>query len=144
MNIRKKVIGVGTALAMLGGAGAAYAWYSSTGSGTGSATVASSSPIELSSPPVSGLAPGGADVVVPVTIHNPGGGAELVNSVSGSFVTQGECDGSWFQVDTYAYGVVVPGGATQTPINVHVRMINAGTYQDACQGKTLTINWTSN
>lgn len=121
----------------------AYAYFSSTGTGTGSAAVGSSSTIQLSGSPVASLYPGGADAPVTVSIHNPGGGNQQVNTVSGSVATNGGCLGSWFAVDSVAYNGVVAAGATVTT-GTNVRMLESNTNQDACQGKTMTINWSSN
>jgi hypothetical protein len=121
----------------------AYAYYTSTGSGSGSATVGSSSAIQLSGSPVAQLFPGGADAPVTVSIHNPGGGGEHVGTVSGTVADNGGCLGSWFIVDPISYGATVAAGATVTA-GTNVRMADSGTNQDACQGKTMTINWTSN
>jgi hypothetical protein len=80
---KKRVIVVAVAALTIGLGASAFAYFTSTGSGTGSATVGSSSAVELSSASVGPLYPGGADVPVTVTIHNPGSGSEYVNHVSG-------------------------------------------------------------
>jgi hypothetical protein len=121
----------------------AFAYFTSTGSGSGSATVGSSSAVTLTSDAVSGLYPDGADVPVTVHIANPGGGAERVGTVSGSVADNGSCQGAWFQVDSVAYDATVAPGGSDTA-NTAVRMLDSGTNQDACQGKTMTINWSSN
>lgn len=123
--------------------GGAYAYFTASGSGTGSATVGSASGITLSSGSVGGLYPGGADVPVTVTISNPGGGAQYVDTVSGSVADNAGCLGSWFQVDSAAYaGTIAPGGSDTKGTNV--RMLDSGSNQDVCQGKSMTINWSSN
>lgn len=121
----------------------AYAYFTSTGSGSGTATVGSSSAIQLSGSPAAQLFPGGADAPVTVSIHNPGGGKEYVGTISGTVATNGGCVGSWFTVDSVAYDASVDAGATVTA-GTNVRMADSGTDQDACQGKSMTINWTSN
>ena len=68
---KKRTLVVLSGLAVLAVAVAAVAYFTSTGSGTGSATVGSASGTQLSSPTVSTLYPGGADVPVTVSIHNP-------------------------------------------------------------------------
>jgi hypothetical protein len=140
---KKRVIMVAVAALAIGLGTSAFAYFTSTGSGTGTATVGSSSAVELSSPSVGPLYPGGADVPVTVTIHNPGGGSEYVNQVSGSVADNSGCLGAWFQVDSVSYAGTLAAGASDTA-STHVRMLNQNLSQDACQGKSMTINWSSN
>ena len=122
----------------------AYAYFSSTGTGTGSATVGSSVTVNLSSDAVSGLYPGGVDVPVTVHVANPGNGNEYVATISGTVADNGACQGSWFQVDPVTYNHDVTHNASGPDATTAVRMLDSNTNQDACQGKTLTINWSSN
>jgi hypothetical protein len=121
----------------------AYAYFTAGGSGTGSATVGSASTIALSSAPVGTLLPGGADVPVTVTIHNPGSSAQHVGTVSGTVADNTGCLGAWFAVDSVNANVTVAAGDDETA-DTNVRMIDTGTNQNACQGKSMTINWSSN
>jgi hypothetical protein len=121
----------------------AYAYFTSTGSGSGNATVGSSSNIVITNDTVGTLYPGGADVTVPVHLQNPGGGNEYVGTVSGTVADNGGCLGSWFVVDPVTYNAEVNHGATNGT-STKVRMLDAATSQDACQGATLTVNWSSN
>ena len=133
------VVGAIAVIAAVGG----YAYFTSSGSGTGSASVGSSSNVQLSSSPVGTLYPGGADVPVSVSIHNPGSGAAYIGTISGSVADNGACQGSWFAVDPITYNAELgPNGNDSKSTNV--RMLDSGTNQDACQGKTMTINWSSN
>ena len=140
---KKRLILVGIVAVAIALAAGALAYFTSNGSGTGTATVGSATAIVLSSPPVGTLFPGGADVPVTVTIQNPGSGAQFVNQVSGSVADNAGCLGSWFQVDTVTYGATLAPGASDTAAT-NVRMLDSGTNQDVCQGKSMTINWLSN
>jgi len=140
---KKRVILVAVAALAIGLGTSAFAYFTSSGSGSGSATVGSSSAVTLSSDPVGTLYPGGADVPVTVNMHNPGSGSEYVNHVSGSVADNGLCLGSWFEVDGVDYADTLAAGGNDT-VSTNVRMLDSGTDQDACQGKTLTINWSSN
>jgi hypothetical protein len=140
---KKKAIVLAVAVLAIALGTGAYAYFTSTGSGTGSATVGSSSGIQLSSPSVGTLYPGGADVPVTVTIHNPGGGAEFVNQISGTVANNGGCLGTWFQVDSASYAATLAAGATDA-VSTNVRMLDSGSDQNVCQGKSMTINWSSN
>lgn len=140
---KKRVILVAVAALAIGLGTSAFAYFTSSGNGSGSATVGSSSAVELSSASVGPLYPGGADVPVTVTIHNPGSGSEYVNHVSGSVADNGLCLGTWFQVDGVDYAKTLAAGGSDT-VSTNVRMVNQNVSQDACQGKTLTISWSSN
>jgi hypothetical protein len=140
---KKRVIAVAVAALAIGLGASAFAYFTSSGTGTGSATVGSSSAVQLSSDPVGPLYPGGADVPVTVNIHNPGSGSEYVNQISGSVADDSGCLGSWFEVDGVDYADTLAAGGDDTA-STNVRMVNQNVNQDACQGKTLTINWSSN
>ena len=142
--LRKRYLAPLALVATLALAASAWAYFSSTGSGTGSATVGSSAQVSLSSDAVSGLYPGGADVPVTVHVANPGSGAEYVGTISGTVADNGGCLGSWFQVDPVAYNSDVAANSSGADAPTAVRMLDSGANQDACQGATLTINWSSN
>jgi hypothetical protein len=139
---KKRALVLAVAALAVGLGTGAYAYFSSTGSGTGTATVGTSSAVQLSSASVGPLYPG-ASVPVTVSIHNPGGGSEFVNQVTGSVANNGTCLGSWFQVTSAAYAATLAAGATDT-VSSSVQMVDSGTNQDVCQGKSMTITWSSN
>ena len=141
---RKKIAASLVAMAVVAaGAFGAFAYFTQAGSGTGSGTVGSPSAIQLSSPTVSPLFPGGADVDVTVAIDNPGSGSQHVDTVSGVVQDNAGCLGSWFEVDdVVANATLAAGGATD--VDTVVRMLDSGTNQDVCKGKTMTIDWSSN
>lgn len=120
----------------------AYAYFTNAGTGTGSATVGTSSGVTLSGNAVGLLYPGGVDRPVTVTITNPGSGAQYVGTVSGAVADNGGCDGDWFEVDSVAYDATLGPGASDT-VSTVVRMLDNGGNQDACKNLTLTINWSS-
>jgi hypothetical protein len=143
LKSKKAVAFLGMLIVAAVAAFGAYAYFTSTGSGSGSANVGSSSGVQLSGSPSTSLYPGGADAAATVSIHNPGSGNEYVGTISGSVADNGGCLGSWFTVDPITYNATVAGGATATAAT-HVRMSDSGTNQDACQGKSVTVNWSSN
>jgi hypothetical protein len=121
----------------------AYAYFSSTGAGSGSAAVGNSSTIILSSDPVGNLFPGGPSIPVTVHVVNPGGGNEQVNTITGAVQDNGGCLGSWFTVAPINYNQdLSPGAGPDASTTVTLNDIHAP--QDACQGATMTINWSSN
>jgi hypothetical protein len=140
---KKRVIVVAVAALAIGLGTSAFAYFSSTGSGTGTATVGTSTAVQLSSPSVGPLYPGGVDVPVTVSVHNPGGGSEYVNQITGTVATSAGCLSSWFVVDPITYAAeVAPGATGSAPTNV--RMLNVSASQDACKNASMTINWSSN
>lgn len=140
----KKVVAVSATVALtLGLSGAAFAYFSSTGTGAGTASVGSSSGIQLSSVLVGPLYPGATATPVTVNIHNPGTGAEYVGTISGTVTTQASCLGSWFTVAPVIFNTDVAGGAS-TSTSTTVALNDSGTNQDACQGLTMAIVWSSN
>ena len=141
---KKKGIATLTAIAVVVlGAVGAYAYFTAPGSGAGSATVGNASPINLSSPSVGPLYPGSGTVPVTVTVNNPGTGSQLVGTISGTVTTQGGCLGTWFTVAPINFNAQVAGGASPTAATT-VQMNNPAVNQDACQGLTMNIAWTSN
>ena len=141
---QKKGIATLAAVAVVAlGAVGAYAYFTSTGTGAGQATVGAASTINLSSPSVGPLYPGSGTVPVTVTINNPGTGSQLVGTVSGTVTTQGGCLGSWFTVAPINYNQQVAGGASPTAPTT-VQMTNPAVNQDACQNLTMAIVWSSN
>lgn len=144
LKSKKGIVLLATVVVAAAAAVGAFAYFSSTGSGTGNATVGSSAHINLSSDAISGLFPGGVDVPVTVHIANPGDGNEYVATISGSVADNGGCLGSWFQVDPIAYNQDVTHNASGPNATTHVRLLDSGGNQDACQNATMTINWSSN
>jgi hypothetical protein len=146
MKVRSKrtwvLLGVIAAVAALASVGA-YAYFTANGSGSGQVDVGSASAIVITSDLNGDLYPDGPDVPVDVHVNNPGSGNQFVNDVSGVVADSGGCDGDWFQVDTIDLNANIDAGDT-VDTSTDVRMLDNGASQDACQGLTLTINWSSN
>ena len=139
---RKRLILLAVAAVAAGIGVGAYAYFTASGSGSGTATVGTATGITLSSGPVGTLYPGGPDVPVTVTISNSGSGAQRVGTISGTVADNAGCLGTWFQVDSVTYDATIGPGGSDTA-NTSVRMLESSTNQDVCQGKTMTINWSS-
>jgi hypothetical protein len=143
---KRRVIVLGLVIVALAiASGVAYAYFTSAGTGSGGATVGSASGIELSSvtPLANLLYPGGDDVTVTVDVHNPGSGNQRVGTISGAVADNAGCLGSWFVVDSITFNTTVDAGTTAHPTTL-VRMLDPGDNQNVCQGKTMTITWSSN
>jgi hypothetical protein len=165
----KKIIAVGAAAALtLGIAGTAFAYFTSTGSGTGTAYVGSTAPWTVAVSLDAGSAgvylyPGVGTENLDFTITNSSGGPQALTAVNAAVVTDGSglaetgnpasyitgCYASWFNasfsgalylngVTPYTYGQAVPSGQYVWG-QVAVSMTESGTDQSACEGSTPNI-----
>jgi len=144
-------LGITCALAITGGA---IAYFTTTGSGTGTATVGSSSAVTLHATVSSTLYPG-ASSSVSFTVDNPSSGSQRVGTISlssisadaghsgcSTVITGGNPD---FTMPAVAVNKVFASGngLSVTPTGT-LTMNETGVNQDACQGATLTLNLVNN
>jgi hypothetical protein len=147
----KRLIPLG--IAALAVAGIAVAYFTNLGSGTGTATVGTSSSVTLHGAVASALFPGSSSTVT-FTIDNPSLGAEFVNTIhlesitpdaghSGcsTVITGGNPD--FAMPDVAAGQGFPPGNGQAVTATGTLTMRETGVNQDACQGATLTLNLTS-
>jgi hypothetical protein len=154
ISMKQKIVaGVAVGGLVLGMSGAAFAYWTTTGSGSGSATNASSNgTITLTAVFAGGLTPGGSKSVS-VQAANTGTSNLFVTTVSpdspaitidGPHVTAGCLVGDFSltgfhstggQVNAAASGVVV---ATDT-----LNMENTSSDQEGCKGAIITLHYTS-
>jgi hypothetical protein len=139
-------------VAMLAAAGAAVAYFTSSGSGTGSATVGSASSFTVTPQSATGspLYPGAGTTNIAYTVTNSGGGSQRLNSVtaavasSGANVTQAgvakagclaaDFTATVHQPTSPAPPATLAAAASATGGSVDVTMQDSGQNQDACQG----------
>jgi hypothetical protein len=146
---RLAALGSGVALAAVVGA---VAYFTNTGSGTGQATVGSSTPWGVTFQTTTGtMFPGAGASTVNYTVTNNGSGnqnlttttAVVVNDGSGNVTSSGTpvpgCLASWFSAanDPPAAVTLAPGASTTG--SADITMIESGTNQDPCQGVTPDI-----
>jgi hypothetical protein len=133
---------VASALAVMGaGSVVAYAFFTSTGSGFGTASVGSATnwTVAVSSDSSNHLYPGSGSETLSFTITNAGAGAQQLNtvvaSVGDSAGPTGTCMGIWFTAvpTTAGLPVVLAHDGTYTG-TILVTMQDSGTNQNACQG----------
>lgn len=155
MKLSKKLVALGTAGAIvIGGSIAGYAFWTTGGSGTGSADIGTdSSNIGLVATGVANLIPGGSSVGLDIATSNPN---PYSVALTGKTVTidSVECggepvDAAWFSVDAgeITSAVVTPpksgdtnGAASLSPSGVTIKMNNdAANTQDACKGNAVTF-----
>jgi hypothetical protein len=126
------------------GAAVGYAYFTNSGSGTGSASVGQSSEIQLSGSAPDNLYPDGPARDVSITIANPGSGSQYVDAVHlASVDAPTGCDASAFSMPDVPVSADLAAGAS-TVRHGSLSMADNGLNQDACQGGSLVLHFTSN
>jgi hypothetical protein len=152
---RKAVASLIVAGAVVAGAGSAFAYWSVTGSGLGSAGAGTTSPITVvQTSTISNVAPGVAAQTLSGNFNNGNSGPVYVNTVTVSIsgVTKaagapaGTCDASDFTLanTTMVVGTEVPAGTGTGSWTGATLAFNNKTSvnQDACQGATVNLTYT--
>jgi hypothetical protein len=145
--MRKRVLVLASVGAVLLLAGVAFAYFSSTGSGSATATVGNSSAVTLHATVASSLHPG-ASSSVSFTVDNPSAGSQRVATIHLQSVAadtgHSTCVTSDFTMPDVTVNQTFPNGNGQAVTATGtLSMANTGVSQDACQGATLTLNLTS-
>ena len=156
MNKKVATIGLAAGLA-LGAAGAAFAYFSTSGSGTGSTTAGTAGNVTLSATIAGAIVPGDGGQQVTISATNNNATSANVTTVSGdtplvtssdtncqSVITNGASNQFTFAQVTE--NQVVPGGGATTQLSVKGTLVwNDSTTQDqtACAGKPLTLHLTT-
>lgn len=152
---RKRIVIIGlAAVIVLGGAGAAWAYFSSTGSGTGQATVGSAATWTVTAgTPTGTIYPGYGNSQIAYTVKNNASGEQqfttataAVNSSGGNVTQNGTvvtgCLATWFtatvSADPSVSTNIAPAGTAS--VTVTVTMPSSTTNQNVCQGVTPDIN----
>ncbi len=143
-----------TAALVVAVAGGAYAYFTTSGSGTGTAAVGSSSAVTLHATVTGSLYPGTSSPVS-FTVDNPSSGKQRVGTITLASITvdagHSECStvitGGTpdFTMAAVAVNATFASGNAQavTPTG-SLSMNETGTNQDKCQGATLTLHLTDN
>lgn len=140
---KKKYLVAGTAVAVIASGGIAFAYWTSTGSGTGSATTGTSSAWEVTVDDVNlaDLTPGGPADTVGFSVKNNNSGVQSLASTTASVTGTSNpgCTAADFEVSatTIAYGSVASGATVNGTFTV--KMIDTGVNQDACKGVTVNL-----
>lgn len=150
MHLSRKVkVAVGAAVASLAITGAAFAYFTTSGSGTVAGAAGSSTPLTITGTSASTLFPGTSSLVS-FHVNNTSTGNQFVTNISLVSVTAtgtptaGDCLSAWFVMTPVAANQDIdPGGedilATGTITMTNLPLVN----QDACKLATLTLNLTS-
>jgi hypothetical protein len=159
MKLRTKIaVGATLGAVVLGGGGMlAFAYFTSTGAGTGSAGVGSSTPVTITQTgTVSGLVPNGPGQTINYKVTNSGSGSEYVNqvtvsvaSISGAGTVTGPgidaCTPSLFHItqgSPIATNLAGSGGNASGIATISLPDDNKN--QDNCQGATVNLSFSSN
>lgn len=148
-------------LVLLAFSGAAVAYFTTSGSGSGNVQVGTNSALTINAtitPASSGLVPGGSPASVAFSVTNPSGN-QYVGTVSLGSVTAysdaahtnnitgtgaGECDTSQFSMTSVSENQDVGSGTTPLPNGGSLVFHDSGGDQDGCKGAYLVANFTSN
>jgi hypothetical protein len=153
---RRKVLVPFLVVGVLAIAGAAVAYWTSTGTGNGTATVGTTSNLTITPVTFTGtLYPGGTAATSAITINNPGAadvevtnlGLDTTQPSSGPQIGSGigglpaaGCPAADFTFNANLGGPVnVPAGGSVTINSGTLAMANTTSNQNACKGRTLTI-----
>jgi hypothetical protein len=147
-STKRGLVAVGlTAALAVGLAGTAFAYFTANGSGSGSASVGSSTAVTLDGTITGDLYPGGAPAAVSVKVTNPGSGSQHVGSVHlvsvAADADHSDCDTSAFSMSDITVDQLLASGANTT-VNGSLSMSDTGVSQNACQGAALTLTFSSN
>jgi hypothetical protein len=155
-STKKRIAAVALSGAViLGAAGVAAAFFTSTGTGTGQAAVGTASSWGVTAGAETGtLLPGSGTATIPFTITNNSTGAQAYSTVTAAVATDGSgnvtsggtavpgCLATWF---TATAGTPAPVAGTSIAASgtgtdtVTVTMSDSGTNQDACESVTPDI-----
>ena len=158
-----KLAVAGVSVGTLALSGVAYAYFTTTGAGTGSGTVGTSSALTLhqasatysnagtqAAPGENALLPG-TSVDVTWTVDNGSSGHQQLGTISLESVTSNKagCDSAthstWFAMTPVAENMDLAPGAGQTVTNGGtISFNNASESQDVCKGAALTFHYSSN
>lgn len=145
---RKATIVIGSTVGALAIGGVAFAYWTSSGSGAGSATAGTSSDFVVTTDTATGdpLTPGGPTDTVAFHVNNPSSGAQYLTSVAvtvansdGTTWTSGSCSAADFTVGTPSFtaGQIAAGGTKDGTVTITMKNLPAN--QDDCKGVTVPL-----
>jgi hypothetical protein len=154
MPRRRIFIFVGVLVVLAGAAVAAYAYWTSGGSGTGQATAGTTANITVNqTSSVSGLYPGGPGVTLSGNFDNPNAGSVQISSITavvssisggGTDATKPACTPADFSIGGAVGTTTVPSGTgVGAWSGLTIQMVNTAANQDNCKGATANITYTA-
>ena len=155
-NKRKRWIVLGI-LGVFALAGGAYAYFTTTGSGTGSTRAGTSTALTINAtitPGTGGIVPDGNPAAIAFSAVNTGTSAQLVDTIhlesvdaytdAGHTTPAAGCDTSDFSVADVVASQTVPAGTTSITAPGSLVFADSGTNQDACKLAYLVLTFSSN
>jgi len=152
----KKTLAVATAIALLSGGGAAFAYWTTAGAGTGTAATGTTTALVVTQDSApAGLAPGSAAQPLDFTVSNPGTGAVQINGVTIAFAATAGCVTGDFGFTQPSFtALLIPAGGSKTftsgaggdvaTTGAAINMINTASNQDSCKLASVNVSYTSN
>jgi hypothetical protein len=147
-HLLKKRVLVVIAVLALGVTGAAIAYWTQAGSGSGTGTVGSTGTVTLQGPVTAGIYPG-ASATVTLTASNSASAPVKVQTVSLVSVAvdagHSSCNTADFTMPTVTENTSLAGNAVAQALTTNgaLTMANTAINQDACKGATLTLTLSS-
>ena len=148
MTKKNKIAAVALSATLLAaGGGAAYAYWSTTGAGSGQGAVGSgTTPVTISVTVESGVVPGGPAKSISYKATNPNTSSTPVtlNDAVVSTNRPDTCDAKWFTATIPAGATTVLPGATTSLGAGELTLADLPSVdQNGCQGATITVTATS-
>jgi hypothetical protein len=145
LSRRTSIIAASTAAAVLIAGGAAVAYWTTTGSGTGTATAGTTAPVTIAQVgSVTGLYPGGPAQTISFKVTNPNPGSVTLSAVAVavSGTSDAGCTAADFTVvdPTDVAGPLV-GGGNFTSTTATIKMDNTASNQDACKSAAIDLTF---
>jgi hypothetical protein len=148
---KKRIIGTTVALVAIGG-GAAFAYWTATGTGSTKSATGGETAFQITSTPLTGglLSPGGPVQTATLTVTNPGTGVQKLQNVEvaiangdGSPWTDGNCSATDFSASvSIAPTEIAKDGGTTTG-TVTLQMVNRTANQNDCNGVEVPLLFTA-
>ena len=146
MRLSKKFAAIAiTTVSVVGLATGAFAYFTASGSGGGSASVGSPSTWHVSDGVVTAggpLFPGSGIETISYTVTNPSSGHQNLSSAAVSVVGTPACPAAWFTVDNTGSSTALGNYAGGTSQNGTATIIlnDSGTPQNGCQGSSPALS----
>jgi hypothetical protein len=149
----RRTLAVSTAAVLLLGGGAAYAYWTNSGSGSGTAATGTNAPVTVKQTSViAAMYPGQPAQTLSGNFDNPNAGTTFVTAVTATgfaidepHATAGCLPASYTLGGTAPVNTQVPFGTAQGAwTGLTITMNNLVTNQDACKNAVVTITYASN
>lgn len=148
LSMKKKIAVAAAAASIVGGASAALAYWTTSGTGSGSATTGTSTAVNVAQVgAITDLYPGSPAQAVDFSIDNTTANNQFITTVAVSIASvvpggpPGSCTADDFTLTqpTATYGDLTPGVHTYSPSGSELSLNNAATNQDGCKNATVNL-----